>query len=241
MNNKALLLNFEGTILRDKQLLARINHHTIKYIQTKIPHKVSYHEACKLNNYINDNFTHPVHGLKAIFNPKLINVSIYDYDEFVYTPLVISEIKEYTTSLTSTFKLDSYDIIKLKDMCDEWNVDIFIISNAPFNWCYPKKKGLKMNELTKYNVISNDMFDITKRSYLDYHQIYNYVELITRKDNPHCIVVDTSFNNLKTLNNDKVWTPVILNEFKNKSNSKKDIHNIKEISHIRELYKLFMV
>ncbi|NBX48615.1 hypothetical protein EBT25_01515 [bacterium] len=117
---KSLLLDVDGVLVRDKQLLQHVRNNCVRYVAKKVP-------ACKqpdrLNTAMYSMSGHTARGLRDAFA-----IDTSDFNDFVYDVPVRTRLWELLSS--TEFQQDAAEIHKLTQ--NGWKVTLF--TNAPIKW-----------------------------------------------------------------------------------------------------------
>jgi len=120
MAYKSLLLDVDGVLLRDKQLLEHVQKNCIKYVRSKLP-------ECK-DPYATNKALYLAHGHTARGLQKVFKVDTSDFNKKVYDKTLLSHLGDVID--TAEFQYEAAQIYDLTN--DGWNVKLF--TNAPWVW-----------------------------------------------------------------------------------------------------------
>lgn len=193
--SKSLLLDFDGVLFANDKMNKIIEHRSTIYLNhhTKIPYKV----ASKINSKFYKQFGHTVNLVKELVEDSS-TVTMEDFNDFVYSRKTLRSIKEeLTLNDMELSRLWGYTIQEYID--SGYSVKIF--SNAPLVWIEECLFTLS-NDMLSFDDIT--CFDNLSRLKPDIH---SYLE--TYKNENRIIFVDDSIDNLKPIQGDDVWIPVL--------------------------------
>lgn len=120
---KSLILDIDGVIIRDKNLLDHVKNNCVNYVKLKLP---GARDPVKVNHLLMKDFGHTGIGLRKSFN-----VNADDFNEHVYTPELIHHLHEVIKS--SDFNETASIINEIAER--RWQVQLF--TNAPEIWAKP--------------------------------------------------------------------------------------------------------
>jgi FMN phosphatase YigB (HAD superfamily) len=121
--NKALILDIDGVLIRDKKLLKHVKANCVKYVADKLP-------CCKNPRVTNDavykSLGHTGYGLA-----KALDIDTSDFDQKVYDKSLMDHLQEVISK--PDFQTEMEEIYNLTT--DGWNITLF--TNAPPIWATP--------------------------------------------------------------------------------------------------------
>lgn len=120
MASKSLVLDIEGVVLRDKDLLTHVQHNCIRYIQKKLP---SCKDPARLNRIFLKSNVRTDRGLKNCFK-----IDVSDFNNEVYDVPLRSHLWEVLSS--TDFQREATDIHNM--ITKGWSVTL--LSDSPFAW-----------------------------------------------------------------------------------------------------------
>lgn len=202
---KSLLLDFDGVLLRNAEMNRIVQHRATKFFsyKTKIPYDISY----KLNNKFYKHYGHTVNFVKDLVPQE---ISMVDFNEFVYSPELLSSIEKEITLK------DKCQFVKWQttfDIFRTYNYNVKLFSNAPLCWINACIHNLCDNhqDLSLFDeVICFDNSRALKPSEQSYEDVYKNEEKI--------LFVDDTEENLYYLLNKPIWTPILYDEKNEHSN-----------------------
>jgi len=181
---KALMLDFDGVLLRNRRVQKWIGHKCTEYLAKKTGR--SFVDAKRINES-----RYPVHGHTAFVlerdfgmptRPKEFNADVYgdiDYDRV-------------------RAMLTERDIAYAKDFLERWNVDrssSFVFTNAPRRWVLELREALEM-PFEDYRILGSDVLGHFKPDPRAYAEAEFFVRLDMPQVESFCLV-DDSVENVK--------------------------------------------
>ena len=241
MGKFVLLLDIDGVVMRNKNLLKNVKFNCTKFVQTHSKRPMGLYEAYQKNHMLYKNYGHTLRGLnytvdKCYFNDQLYDKRIHNehikniFNEQVYDKRIYNELGNYLS--TSEFEDHINGFNEIYHICKKNDIPIGIFSNAPFDWCNRIVYGIEIKqECFIDEIYSNEHYAMTSYLKPDY-EVYSGVEkdIKEKYGNSEIIMVDDSFINLKPIYNKIPWSPVL---FKSEQFTKESI--IPNISNIYEL------
>jgi FMN phosphatase YigB (HAD superfamily) len=191
MAGKSLLLDIDGVLIRDRQLLNHVRDNCVRYVRNKVP-------ACKQPNRLNGMLVsargHTARGLRDSFG-----IDTSDFNDSVYDVPVRTRLWDLLSS--TEFQKEAAEIHKFTQT--GWKVTLF--TNAPMKWA---------GEVA--HAISSEVYvqcpdDLLHSPLKPEPEAYNFP-----KHHTH-IFVDDSMRNLHAAKRLPNWKPIHFNEHKTKS------------------------
>jgi FMN phosphatase YigB (HAD superfamily) len=188
---KSLLLDIDGVIIRDRQLLNHVRDNCVRYVRNKVP-------ACKQPNRLNDMLFsasgHTARGLRESFG-----IDTSDFNDFVYDVPVQTRLWDVLSS--TEFQKEAAEIHNLTQ--NGWKVTLF--TNSPIKWA---------GEVA--HAISDEIYvqcpdDLLHAPLKPEPEAYNFLKNHTHHTH---IFVDDSLRNLYPTKKLPNWKPVHFNEYK---------------------------
>lgn len=186
---KSLLLDIDGVILRDKNLLDHVKRNCARYVKAKLP---ECREPDRVNRLLYNTCGHTARGLHTLFG-----VDTSDFNKFVYDVPLRTQLWEVLSS--TDFQQEAKQIHDFTK--NGWNVTLF--TNSPIEWA-----GEVAHAIGGVNVAcpGADLTDVPlKPEAAAYREFKNY----------HLnVFVDDSLANLSTARWLPNWIPVYFNDHK---------------------------
>jgi len=193
--SSVLLLDFDGVVLRNKQLSLYQSRRSAKFLQkhTHLPLAT----CIKLNNEYYPKYGHTVLMVNHIFRK---NTTLEEYNEYVFD-------KHHLNRLNNLVCERSVDQIKgFKDVfntCAANDMDWAIFSNANINWVLHFSKLGGLEDVTDRKIIYPQTLDMLKPKKKAYDNIENiYSQCCT------IVFVDDSSINLEEPEKRDNWIPI---------------------------------
>ena len=196
---KSLVLDIDGVLLRDRNLIDHVRHNCERYVKAKLP---DCKEPVRVNRLLYKTCGHTARGLQTLFG-----VDTSDFNKCVYDVPLRTRLWE---TLSSTeFQQEAAEIHKFTQ--NGWRITLF--TNSPIEWAGQVASA-----------IGPDVFlvcpgnDVTQCALKPEAAAYR-----TFDKNPHHthIFVDDSITNLLTARWLQNWKPVYFNEHKHEPGSLK--------------------
>ena len=185
-----LLLDVDGVLIRNKELLNHVKDNCVRYVQAKMPECKNPEE---LNRVLYLAHGHTARGLTYTFG-----VPAYDFNEKVYDKKLIEHL--YEVIYGNEFQSDAKEIFQLTR--EGWNVSLF--TNAPHEWARPVAEaiGEPIGVVCPGRDLSKTWMKPEASAYADFPKYQKYV------------YIDDSLKNLGTTRWLSNWTPVHFTEDK---------------------------
>lgn len=159
---KTLLLDVDGVLIRDKELLDHVRHNCVQYVKKKMPECKS---PGRLNRQLYMKHGHTATGLKLEHN-----IDTSDFEKEVYT----AKLKSHLWSVLSSneFQQDAEVIHEIASK--DWKVCLF--TNAPIEWS--GQVGHAISDLLYIKTPDSQVYKPDPGFYtgLPSHNIYLYVD-----------------------------------------------------------------
>jgi FMN phosphatase YigB (HAD superfamily) len=197
--NLAVLLDIDGVILRDRAILQKQQNKVIQYVR----HKTRYTEpyAKYTTERLFKKYGHTLIGLRKEYG---IKDDLSDFNTFLYDDDIMTDLTDYVVSSGCDRIVDDY--MTLKTVCDVHNVPIYLFSNAPQLWCEPIAKTIGVKS---ENLIYGDALDTLKPHEAAYRRAETQLKMKEENADIHHIFVDDSPRNLRPIEHNKRWTPIL--------------------------------
>lgn len=188
MSSKSLLLDIDGVLIRDRNLLNHVKDNCTAYVKRKFP---AVRDPAFTNKCLYMSYGHTARGLRHMFD-----TDVSDFHQHVYDQPLIEHLCEviYGEEFQREAKL-IHDITDRRD----WTVTLF--TNAPSVWATLVKRAISDNLLIKCppDILTEPIVKPDPRAYM-FH------------DHHVKIMVDDSLKNLGTIRGSPNWIPVHFTE-----------------------------
>lgn len=178
-----ILLDVDGVLIRDRNLLNQVSVGAARYVGSKLPHEKN---PTQLNRLLYKAYGHTATGLEKEFG-----IDASDFNKKVYTRKLLNQLDDYLES-SDDFKKDAQTVRRLLSM----GYDVELFSNAPLVWTEPVRHALDSFRVSTGEDYSKPNID----SYLKFDKSVDY------------IFVDDTIGNLIPCLLFKNWTPVHFSE-----------------------------
>ena len=178
-----ILLDVDGVLIRDRNLLNQVSVGAARYVGSKLPHEKN---PTQLNRLLYKAYGHTATGLEKEFG-----IDASDFNKKVYTRKLLNQLDDYLES-SDDFKKDAQTVRRLLSM----GYDVELFSNAPLVWTEPVRHALDAFRVSTSENYSKPNID----SYLKFDKSVDYV------------FVDDTISNLIPCLLFKNWTPVHFSE-----------------------------
>jgi FMN phosphatase YigB (HAD superfamily) len=215
---KAVMLDFDGVVLRRNPISQCIYHRCQRYVQkhTGMRNPIKLQEV---NKELYDACGHTALGLQKL---GYENVTLSEFNEFVYSNLDMRELRENCD--------DGDDLRAFVDSAYAKGMRVYIFSNAPDTWCKEALSLMGAPELPSvYNAVTSQYLKPTQAA-------YDAVERIVEHDVDKIVFVDDKIiNHLPILNNPR-WESVLMTTGLQEQVVK--IKSVKVVQSLRQVSKL---
>ena len=129
LHRRALLLDFDGVVFRNKRAHSIVGERIVEYVKTRAGIS-TYWEAKQLNKIAYEKYGHTLRGLSDM-RPEL-ELSVEDFNDFVYDRGVIS-----SAASSMCYDIDDRpptDARAFLEYCERIDVTPYIFTNAPKSW-----------------------------------------------------------------------------------------------------------
>lgn len=195
VNSKILLLDFDGVILKNKNVSKIITNKINHYVMNKL--NINYANAIAVNKILYKNYGHTLLGLKNVYgfydSIHYFNDNIYDYSTYY-------NIKNY---LNDNKTLEHAK--KIRNLITSSKLDYYIFSNAPMDWIVYNLNLLNLADLfNSDNILSSDHQLFCYNNILKpQKKIYDIIDNNFKAD--RYIYIEDSFINLKPIIGNNKW------------------------------------
>jgi FMN phosphatase YigB (HAD superfamily) len=99
------------------------------------------------------------------------------------------------------------------DICNDKNINLYLLSNAPYRWCERISNSLDLHRYIDHNNIlasDTEIFgnNIKPENEL-YNKIYKYVQINEKTKDVYSYFIDDNYRNLQPLIYDYKWRPIL--------------------------------
>lgn len=195
--NHALLLDVDGVVLRDRNILKKQQDNVVRYVRKVTRYTPEFSHAT--TNRLFKKYGHTLLGLRREFSVK---DGLHDFNKYIYDDDIMADMEKYLASHNCERIVD--DFLSLRTICTLVGVPIYLFSNAPDYWCYPLAGTLNIDTA---NVICGDALDTLKPQQEAYCRADTIVKNKEKKKLNY-IFVDDSQTNLLAIGASSRWTPV---------------------------------
>lgn len=225
-NNRILLLDFDGVILRQKPVLQKVQQRIIDYVQLNV-HKGYLHpeDAMRLNQDLYTRYGHTHIGMKKLFLPFS---RLSDFNKFVYDPLFMNQL--YMDAVRTTQVQEEMKDFKswVKEFERTYDIPCYIFTNSPSHWCEQwllrdtpgrtRVDGVVDIFGSNHSLFESHADSLLKPNLVLYSRIENHLLSKTHtemcEDDSYCvkdgqlIFVDDSLANLEPVVHLRKWLPI---------------------------------
>jgi hypothetical protein len=188
MSFKTLVLDIDGVLIQNKELLNQVKNNCVKYVHKKLP---KCKDPVEANRTLYLAHGHTARGLHEVYK-----VSTNDFNKEVYDRKVMRMLHDEIFSKEFQDTAKEIHDLTLRD----WNVCLF--TNAPIKWARPV--ALAIGDTVKINCAKNNVLRCPLKP---------EIEAYTGFPNHHLkIYVDDSYKNLGPVRRLPNWKPVYFGE-----------------------------
>lgn len=216
-SHKALLLDFDGVILRHPRALKHIEERIIDYVQINVyKGYLGREDARRLNYDLYNRYGHTHIGMKKLFLP-FSHVS--EFNDFVYDPAFLNKIYRDVVEDESLHKEIADFKRWLKTFKQTTGIPCYIFTNSPSRWSElwlmrePNQThihGIEDVFGSDHALFYNPADSMLKPNVLLYKNIEHH--LLNSKKNPEqeirLLMVDDSISNLEPITYNPRWVPI---------------------------------
>ena len=188
MTGGTLLLDIDGVLVRDKNLLNHVKDNCVRYVRAKMPECKNPEE---LNRVLYLSHGHTARGLTYTFG-----IPTGDFNDKVYDRHLIDHL--YEVIYGNEFQEDASELFQLTNQ--GWNVCLF--TNSPYEWARPVAEaiGEPIGIVCPGRDLMRSPLKPEASAFSDFPKYKNY------------IYIDDSLKNLGTARYLPNWTPVHFTE-----------------------------
>lgn len=223
----ALLLDVDGVIVKNKELIDRVADNCVQFVHHILPH-TTLEEAFDINKAWYKSRGHTLRGMLSARDSTsdCLRNQLYCSDiearemfnEIVYGHDTLHALDAYLMS--DGFVKDSKRIAVICNACFTKKIPVFLLSNAPNAWCIPilnrfesvffENRSLITDVLTPdHPIFTTDMYKPDSKLYDRVEKYVASTMFNADKTSLQFIFVDDSIVNLLPLANSKSWTPIL--------------------------------
>lgn len=197
----ALLLDFDGVIVKKNPLFPVVSQRCKRYIQRYIPIK-NHEKVGDLNAQLYDTCGHTVIGLQKLgYNATIKEFNNYIYEFLDYEKLKCMSGHEYSE--------EANQFLNLFTFCSQNKIDPYIFSNAPPLWVHHTMYYLAPSLKDQVKII-NDTCQYLKPDPL----IYEKLEKTALKDYDNIVFVDDKIINILPVVDRSRWMSLLMTKSK---------------------------
>lgn len=179
---RTILLDVDGVLIRDRNLLNQVSVGAARYVGSKLPHEKN---PVQLNRLLYKAYGHTATGLE-----KEYGIDTSDFDKKVYNRKLLEQLDDFL-EFSEDFQKDAKTVRRLLSM--GYEVELF--SNAPLVWTDPVRQALD-----GFRVSTGEYSKPNIQTYLKFDKSVNY------------IFIDDTVCNLMPCILFKNWTPIHFSE-----------------------------
>lgn len=189
---KSLLLDVDGVLVRDKNLMNCVQTNCIRYVRAKLP---ECKDPAETNRMLYLSHGHTARGLHKVYG-----VDTSDFNKYVYDTDLLKQLAYFVSS--DEFRNEVSVIQHLKN--EGWKIKLF--TNAPWVWAsrVANVLGPNINIRCPGNPIDSPLKPEPEAYLFSSEDVH--------------VFVDDSLKNLGTVRNSKHWNPVYFSPDHKESN-----------------------
>lgn len=133
----SLMLDVDGVIVRDEQLLAHVAENCVKFVHSMLPPGTTWKEAVDVNKSWYKSYGHTLRGMYNTYdiNRNKFHEVTARFNDIVYDDDTLQWLDTYLKS--DAFVNDNKRIGAICNACYDNGIPVFLFSNAPHTWCMP--------------------------------------------------------------------------------------------------------
>lgn len=206
---RVLLLDVDGVIFNHKGMLRKVTNKVVSFVAKEL--NVEPYEAEGINNLLYSQFGHTFTGLKRIYNTSKTSA---DFSQFVYDGDMLESLA--SVKLDGELLKNSVDIKYILDHCKHFDTDVYLFSNAPYDWCRTVLATMQLGSIVNDDQILSSDHDVFQSRLKPDRHVYDtiarYISYKHRDHNIQFTYVDDSFVNLVPVLGDGRWRPIFFNK-----------------------------
>lgn len=206
---RVLLLDVDGVVFNHKGILRKVGNKVVSFVAKEL--NVEPYEAEGINHLLYSQFGHTFTGLKRVYNTCK---SSSEFAQYVYDRDMLDALE--ATKLDGELLKNSVDMKYVLSHCKNFDTDVYLFSNAPYDWCRKVLETMQLSNLiTDDQILSSDHDVFQSRLKPDRHVYDTVARFVSYKHRDHNIqftYVDDSFVNLVPVLGDGRWRPIFFNK-----------------------------
>jgi FMN phosphatase YigB (HAD superfamily) len=196
--SRALLLDFDGVVLRKHHAHDVVSMRCRKYVQKFVPIRNPV-KANELNRHLYRTHGHTVLGLRKIG----YDVEVNEFNNQVYSSIPYTQL---FNKIQSTHVEDIKSVLKVLNYCKSNDIDVHLFSNAPDVWCLQILHAMGIDVEAYFE---GSLSVITGTYLKPEKECYDAVKVILNKYDQICFVDDTLVN-FQHVYHDQKWTNLLM-------------------------------
>lgn len=207
LNTRVILLDMDGVIMKHPRILRKVGENCTHYVAKKLGMDLPTSE--KLNKLLYTRFSHTLLGLERLYDYPLEKM-VPEFNQFVYT----EQMSEYFTSENDDpliWQQMKTDLEALLVACNDKQISVNILSNAPYLWCKTILDKLQVPTKSFDSIMTSGddvMGCALKPQHVVYRNALQYLQYLYRDDDLDIFFVDDSFPNLVPVIDQPNWRPI---------------------------------
>lgn len=204
--SRALLLDVDGVLLQHQNILNIVATRADRYVKHEL--NLTTEHAQGVNKLLYTSCGHTHLGMKHLRASS--HHTIRHFNQDVYTPDLINYLS--TLRHDPDISHAREDMQHLLQVCQKTNIPMYILSNAPIEWCIQVARLLDM-PIHERNILSSDhdLFesqDLLKPDAALYKNVEQYLMQQHQDEFIQLLFVDDSFRNLVPVMRSSSWIPI---------------------------------
>lgn len=215
MTGRVLLLDVDGVVLHQPQLLSHVSRKIIQYVKRNIPrgNNVNMMEAAKINEMLYKSYGHTHRGMEKVYGCTSVP-SLEHFQKTIYDEETIRYLWTYRTD--PMMHKRGQEILHLMDKASKWGIPVYLFSNAPLSWCRNVSDMLQLDIIDDHIFCNNHpVFQETllKPDTKLYEHVATFLHHTHRDQGISDIIfVDDSWSNLVPVIGNNGWNPILFAE-----------------------------
>ena len=199
-NSKSLLFDYDGVVIRNKQVLDRVSHASVLFCQRYL-HE-SYSVVSNTNKKYFPKYGHTVTMLQEMFK---VNTCMDEYNEFVYEKHM--DYDSIPAMLDQSDLDNKDDIVNCIESFQNQGISYGIYTNNCDAWVQRVNRVLGLDELFENDLVfSQDNLVHSKPDVRSYQEVEKKFMQSTKSQ--HIVFLDDNKTNLKAVVDNSNWTPI---------------------------------
>jgi len=207
---KVLMLDYDGVIFTNKNMLSRVSLRAASYVRKKINNTWTPSQAVRMNELLYKNYGHTWTGLNQLYyNSNKHHQSLHDFNRYVYDSSLIKQAR-----VSSNAPLQTLQFHEIQNRCKELKIPLYILTNSPRSWVLALNYAMEI-EIPPSHIISCDHEVLGNRILKPDMSFYGLATMHIKSqeriwnNDVQFIMVDDSFCNLVPLMNKKEFWPIL--------------------------------